>query len=306
MTLCYSILASLLILATLRSEDRVHCGHVPDMRVNSDLVLINALVTDRHGQVITGLDASDFRVFEDGREQALIYCANEDVPVSVALVLDTSGSIADRLDLLKQAATRFVRAANPADEYLLLKFAARAQVVLPFTTDTGRLLRAIASMEAGGSTALFDAVHLAVQEMRHARNTRKAVVIISDGVDNHSRYHEGQIKRLVSEIDFPLYAINVWQPQYGNRYAIERREPGTLELLSALTGGRAFDVRDLKKVPTVTELISLEIRHQYVLGYVPPNRTSDGKFRKVRVNVGIASGQALRISYRRGYHAPTK
>jgi Ca-activated chloride channel homolog len=118
-----------------------------------------------------------------------------------------------------------VRAANPADEYFLVEFEARPRVVLPFTTDANQLLQSIAHIAAGGSTALFDAVHLAVQEMRYASNPRKALVIVSDGMDNHSRHHERETKRLVSEIDFPIYAINLWQPQHGNRYAIQRRDP---------------------------------------------------------------------------------
>jgi VWFA-related protein len=133
-------------------------------------------------------------------------------------------------------------------------------------------------------------------------NTRRALLIVSDGMDNHSRHSERSTKRLVSEIDFPIYAINVWQPQYGNRYAIQRRDPETLESISAPTGGRAFAVRDLKKLPAVTELISLEIRHEYVLGYVPSNHASDGMFHKIRINVD--TDDRLRISNRAGYYSP--
>jgi Ca-activated chloride channel homolog len=170
----YSPLLLLTALTALQAQDLNSHGRTPDIRIYSDLVLINALVTDQHGRVITGLDASSFRIFEDGKEQAVKHCVSEDVPVSVGLVLDTSGSMSDKLKLMQEAAIGFVRAANPADEYFLVEFAARPRVVIPFTTDADQLFRSLAHIKAGGSTALFDAIHLAVQEMRHARNQRKA------------------------------------------------------------------------------------------------------------------------------------
>jgi Ca-activated chloride channel family protein len=297
-----SAMTSLLILPTLRAQDANPGGGVADIRIHSDLVLINALVTDRHGTVITALDASRFRLFDDGQEQTVKYCVSEDAPVSIGLVIDTSGSMGEKLDVLKQAAIQFVRAANPADEYFIVEFQNHPKVAVPFTDATDQVLGEIARIQAGGQTALFDAVQLAVQEMKKAGNTRKALLIVSDGIDNHSRHSERSTRRLVSEIDFPIYSINVWQPQYGNRYAIQRRDPETLESISAPTGGRAFAVRDLKKLPAVTELISLEIRHEYVLGYVPPNHVSDGMFHKIRINVD--TDDRLRISNRAGYYAP--
>jgi Ca-activated chloride channel family protein len=131
---------------------------------------------------------------------------------------------------------------------------------LPFTTDTNQLLRSVDRIQAGGSTALFDAVHLAVAEMHHARYPRKALLIVSDGMDNHSRYTERETKRLISEIDFPIYTINLWQPEQGNRYAIQRRDPGVLEAISNAAGGRQYSVRDLKRLAEATEFINLEIR----------------------------------------------
>ena len=301
---CFTSLAPLLMLAAVHAQNPGSRDRVADIRIHSDLVLINTLVTDRHGRAITGLGASSFRLFEDGQEQVVKYCVGEDMPASVGLVLDTSGSMGDKIDLLKQAAVQFVRAANPADEYLLLEFQARPQVVIPFTADTDDLLHAIASVEPGGATALFDAVHLAVSEMRHAKNPRRALVIISDGMDNHSRYHDRETRRLVSEVDFPIYGINVWQPQYGNRYAIQRRDPATLESISIPTGGRTFAVRDLKKLPAVTELISLEIRNEYVLGFTPSSRLADGRFHQVRVHVDSPDEHGLKISSRTGYRSP--
>jgi len=279
----------------------------PSLRVQSDLVLINALVTDSQGRPVTGLSASQFRLLEDGVEQIIKSCSSEDAPVSIGLVLDTSGSMGDKIELLKKAAIQFVRAANPADEYFAVQFQARPEIAVPLTTDTDRVLEFVNRIEAGGSTALFDAIHLAVNEMRRAQYPRKALIIVSDGMDNHSRYTERETKRLMSEVDFPIYGINVWQPQRsGNRYAIQRQDPSTLEMLLPRSGGRVFAVRDLKKLSMTTELISVEIRNEYVLGYAPSNRQANGKFHHVSINLESSPGRRLRISHRSGYYAPVQ
>ena len=278
-----------------------------NLRVESDLVLINALVTDPRGRPIIGLDASQFHLFEDGREQTIKSCSSEDVPVSIGLVLDSSGSMGDKIELLKNAASQFVKAANPADEYFIVQFQARPRIAVPFTTDADRLLGFINGLETAGSTALFDAIHLAANEMRRARYPRKAMLIVTDGMDNHSRNTERATKRLIAEVDFPMYGIDVWQPQRsGNRYAIQRQDPATLDTLLPPTGGRVYAVRDLRKLTLTMDLISQEIRYEYVLGYSPPNTALDGKFHKVTVQVESLLGQRLRISSRRGYYAPPR
>lgn len=278
-----------------------------DLHVHSDLVLIGMLVTDSRGTPVTDLDASRFHLFEDGREQVIRSCASEDVPVSVGLVLDTSGSMTTKLAWLKSAAIQFARASNPGDEYLLIEFHQRPRVILPFTADVEQVVDAIRRLEPGGSTPLFDAVHLAVGEMRNARFARRALLIISDGMDNHSRYTGRETRRLVSEVDFPIYSVNLWQRQIsGNRFAIQRRNPEILEALSTPTGGREFPVSEPRLLASVTESISSEIRQEFILGYAPSNHTLDGKFHKVRVRVEPAQKQHLKVSNRTGYYAPAQ
>jgi Ca-activated chloride channel family protein len=278
-----------------------------DIHVQSDLVLINASVTDSRGRPIIDLDASRFHILEDGKEQVIKSCSGEDVPVSIGLVLDTSGSMSAKVGLLKQAAIQFVRAANPYDGYFLVEFQQTPRVVLPFTTDIDQVLEAIGRMEAGGSTPLFDAVHLAVGEMRHSSYPRKALLIVSDGIENHSRYTQRETTRLISEVDFPIYTINLWERQRdGNRYAIQRRDPAVLETISTPTGGRDYPVLDLKKLASTTDLISLAIRHEYVLGYAPSDRRYDGKLHKVTVKVEPSPGQHFKISNRAGYYDPIR
>jgi len=278
-----------------------------NIRVNSDLVLINASITDSHGTPVTDIAPSRFHLFEDGIEQTIRYCVSEDSPVSIGLVLDTSASMGDKLAGVKKAAMQFVRAANPWDEFFLLIFRDRPEIVVPFTSDTQRLISEIESAEAGGSTALLDAFYLAFQQTRRGQNSRKAMLVVSDGIDNHSRYSKKEVKGLAREVEFPIYTINMWQPdRSGNRYAIQRRDPGLLEELAAPTGGRSFAARDQKKLIAIGERIGSEIRHEYVLGYVPSNREADGKFRHVSVTIRPNANSRLKISHRRGYVAPAQ
>lgn len=277
----------------------------PNIRVRSDQVLIHALVTKGHKFAVAGLDLSRFRLFEDGNEQVIRYCAGDDGPVSMGLVLDTSGIMGEKLSALKKVAVQFVRATNSADECFLLQFRGRPEVLVPFTSKTDRLISAIDSIESGGSTALEDAIYLALWQIRRAKNPRKAILVISYGMDNHSCYSARETKRLALELDSPIYTINLWEPpRSGSRYALQRRDPGLLEAISVLTGGRSFAVRDPNKLAATVDLISSEIRHEYVLGYVPSNRQADGKFRHVRVKVESSGTQKFEISYRPGYFAP--
>lgn len=187
-----------------------------EIRIKSDLVLINAFVTDSTGKPITGLTASQFKVFEDGNEQVITSCSNEDVPVSIGLVLDRSGSMSAKTGLIKTAAVQLARAANPSDEYFLVEFQSRAHVVVPFTADLDRLLRPVDRIQSGGNPTLFDAVHLAIEEMRYARFPRKALLIISDGMDNHSRYRPKRnkapgLRNRFSDLHNQCLGTPIWQ-----------------------------------------------------------------------------------------------
>jgi Ca-activated chloride channel family protein len=175
-------------------------GQSSDIQVQSNLVLIGTFVMDSRGSPVTDLDRSCFHLFEDGKEQVIRSWSSEDVSVSIGFVLDTSGSRASKLAMLKKAATHFVLTSNPNNEYLLIELQQRPRVVLAFTTNADRVLETIGRAQARGPTPLFDAVHLAVAEMRNARYPRRALLIVSDGSNNHSRYTERATKRLVSGI----------------------------------------------------------------------------------------------------------
>lgn len=296
------LFAALTLLAATASDKE----RPVNIRVRSDLVLINTLVTDGHGRIVPDLDPRRFRLFEDDREQVIRYCTAEEMPVSVGLVIDTSGSMGEKLVAAKTAAKRLVRTANASDEFFVLEFRDHPRIVIPFTSDVSRLDSAIDSLEPNGSTALLDGIYLALHEVRRAQQARTAIVFVSDGMDNHSRYSLRDVKSLALEIDAPVYTLNLWEPARSGRYAIQRRDPGLLEEISRPTGGRSIVARDPKRLIAAADLIGSEIRHHYVLGYVPSNREADGKVRHVQIKVEPSVGPRLKLSYRTAYRAPVQ
>lgn len=283
----------------------LHAG-IRDPAIHSepkDLVLINVLVTDLHGNPVTGLDASKFRLFEDGMEQVLKYCKSEDAPVSVGLILDTSGSMSSILAPVKKAVDRFIRETNPSNEYFIVEFQSHPHVVTPFTTDMDLLSRAIDHLESGGNTALFDAVYVAVDQMRTAKYSQKALLIVSDGLNLHSHHSERQTRRLAAKVDFPIYSICLYgepRSQTG-RHPMPRGDDAILNELSSPTGGRNFTLLSSKKLQSTMDLIAAEIRHQYILAYVPSDHTTASKFHRIRIHVQPQPGHRFRVSNRSGY-----
>jgi len=274
------------------------------IRTETDLTLVGASVTDPMGRLVTGLEQENFRVFEDGEEQEILRFSSEDVPVSIGVIFDMSGSMADKIDKSKQAAVQFFRTANPQDEFFLVNFNDRAQLVSQFTVSVDDLQNRLMYEGAHGLTALYDGVYLGLSQMRGAHNTKKALLIISDGGDNHSRYSETEVRKFVREADVQIYAIGLFEPD-GGPTPEERQGPGLLADLTAMTGGRAFAVQNLSQLPDVASKISMELRNQYVLGYRPSNRDHDGKWRKIKVKLRPPKGlPPLNVAAKTGYFAP--
>jgi Ca-activated chloride channel family protein len=281
---------------TSQAQPAELCGPTPKI-LQTNLVLINAVVTDRHGAPITDLNTPQFHVFEAGKEQVIKFCAQEDVPASIGIVLDTSGSMGTNVELLKAAVIEFLRAGNAADEYLIVMFRDHPKILVPFTSYGDQLTAAIRHLQAGGPTALLDAIYLTVQEVQHVKKARKAVLVISDGLENHSHYTAKEMNRLVSEVDFPIYAINLRSnPASGNRFSIQQRDPGILEAISTETGGRLYTIMGARKLASVLELIASEIRHEYVLGYVPSDEGGDSG--RIHIKIDPSPVQAVKVSYR--------
>jgi VWFA-related protein len=291
-----------------RGPEEVQERRSPNLRIDTNLVLINVTVTDPLNRFVTGLEAEHFKLTEDKVEQKITHFASEDAPLSVGLVFDASGSMGSKLQKSREAAAQFFRTANPEDEFFLVQFNDRPELVSGFTTNTEEIQNRLTFTQAKGRTALLDGLYLAMNHMKKARNPRKAVLILSDGGDNSSRYTESEIKNLVREADVQVYAIGIFEPIGARgRTPEELSGPSLLGELSEQTGGRHFPVENINELPDVAAKIGIELRNQYVLGYNPTNLEKDGKYRKVQVKLNQPKGlPPLRANFRQGYYAPAQ
>ncbi len=290
---------ALALLLSLTASAQIH--------VDSTLVVIPVTVTDAQHRFVLGLEKSDFTLFEDGVEQKVSQFAGEDAPISAGLLVDTSGSMSDKIELARQAVTQFLKTLDRHDEASLLTFGNRAQVVEPLTNSMSGIEEKLAAIEPEGLTALLDAVPLGLTQMRQARNARKALLIVSDGGDNNSKYTTAQVKALVREADVQVYAMGVFDrfPMLALS-AAEVSGPKLLAQLSEQTGGRVFSASSAADLPAVAARIGIELRNQYVLAYSPVNHKRDGKYRKVEVKVKAPPGlENLQARWRLGYYGPS-
>ena len=276
------------------------------VHIDVDLALVNVTVTDPYNRLVTGLEPDNFRVFENNVEQEIRYFSSEDVPISIGVIFDLSGSMANKVGKAKEAASQFFKTANPQDEFFLVSFNERAEVMSAFTSNIEDLQSRIISASAKGRTALLDAIYLGLSQMRTARNAKRALLIISDGGDNNSRYNEKDIKKLVRESDTQLYSVGVFDPfEYRSRTPEELNGPSLLTEVTELTGGRAFTIENVNELPDIAAKISAELRNQYVLGYRPSNKSHDARWRKIKVKLRAPKGlPPLSIYAKTGYYAP--
>jgi Ca-activated chloride channel homolog len=290
----------------LLSAAVVHGQDVPNFKADSTLVLIPASVTDHSNRFVLGLHKQDFHILEDGVEQKIVSLSGEDAPLSIGLLYDRSGSMSDKQQPSRQAATQFLRTLNSSDEAFLVDFADEAKVAQSFTSRPEELDLKLDLLQPGGLTALLDAVNLGLHEMKSARNPRKALLIVSDGGDNHSLYTAKQIQALVREADVQIYAMGVFEPSFSLGLAPEEVSgPRLLAEIAEQTGGRAFSATAGADLPSVATRIGIELRNQYVLAYQPSNHEKDGKYRRVEVRVNPPPGlPELKVHWRLGYYAP--
>jgi Ca-activated chloride channel homolog len=276
------------------------------IRAEVDLALVNVTVTDPYNRLVTGLEPDNFRVFEDGIEQEVVSFSSEDVPISIGVIFDFSGSMANKVDKAREAALQFFKTANPQDEFFLVSFNERAELTSAFTNSVEDLQSRMMLTAPKGRTALLDAIYLGLSQMRGAHNAKRALLILSDGGDNHSRYNENDIKRLVKEADTQLYAIGIYDPLgYRNRTPEELNGPSLLAEITELTGGRVFAVEHLNDLPDIASKIGMELRNQYVLGYRPSNHVHDARWRKIKVKLRAPRGlPPLSVYAKTGYYAP--
>jgi len=239
-------------------------------------------VTDADNRPITDLKRENFQLFEDKIEQDIQYFSSEGAPLSLGIVFDISHSMENNLDVAREAAARFLEAGTPEDEYLLVEFASRAELAADFTTDISRLRDRLAFRSAKGATALYDAVYLGLASVKSGQNPKKALLLITDGEDNHSRYSRSDIREFVRESNVQIYIIDLGRALVGE--------------LAEMTGGHSYrgSVDDLEDI---CEKIAFELKSQYVLGYKSSNTNKDGKFRRIRVRATPPPGM-LRFNVR--------
>ncbi len=274
-----------------------------NIKVNSTLILVPVSVNDPLNRPVSGLDKENFRIFEDKIPQPITSFAMDDEPVAVGLVFDTSGSMGEKLKRSRMAAREFFRLSGSDDEYFLVEFDSSPRLEVHLTSDTGSIESQLTFSRSHGSTALLDAILLALQEMKHSKKNKKALLVISDGGDNNSRYTPKEVNKVVVESDVLIYSIGVFG---GGSTPEEAGGPGLLGQISERTGGRLFEA-NVAELPNIAKMIGIELRNRYVLGYSPQNQVRDGKYHRIEVRLVPPRGlPKLTAHWRTGYNAPVE
>lgn len=278
--------------------------NTPPIKKDVDLVLVPVTITDPMNRLVTGLERENFIVMESGQRQEIRHFSSEDAPLSLGVVFDMSGSMGNKIDKAREAVVEFFKTANPEDEFFMVTFSDRPEILADFTTSIEDIQGKLVSVLPKGRTALLDAIYLGVNKMRSAKHNKKALLVISDGGDNRSRYTDNEIKSLVKESDVQIYSIGIFD--FSPSTLEERMGPALLAEVSEVTGGRTFTITDPNELADVATKIGVELRNQYVLGYRPTNTTKDGRWRKVKVRLQPPKGlPPLTVYNKTGYYAPT-
>jgi len=287
------------------STDKAGKQTTQTLKIDVDLVLVSATVTDSLNRYVSGLEGSHFQVWEDKIEQKVEYFSAEDVPISIGVIFDVSGSMKDKIATARQAAATFLKTGNPEDEYFLVEFANRPEVASDFTTDVTKLQNKLIMTPAKGMTAMYDSVYLGLEKLKEGTNPKKALLLITDGEDNRSRYTFQNVKEFVKEQDVQIYGIGIVD-DFNSQLGAGRTGRALIEELSELTGGQAMFPDSVYELEDICTKIAVELKNQYVLGYHSTNGAKDGKWRKLRVKVNPPKGiQRLNVRAKQGYYAPT-
>ena len=277
------------------------------LRVNVDLVLVNATVTDsRTGRPVTGMQREHFEVFEDRVQQEILYFSAEDVALSVGIIFDVSGSMKSKMSDARDAAVAFLKTGSPQDEHFLIPFSGSAEIAQDFTSDISRLQNRLIFTPAQGMTALYDAIYLGLEKVKEGSNPKKALLMITDGQDNRSRYTFRNVREFLKESDVQIYAIGIVD-RYNSQLAMGRSGRALIQELSNETGGRSFFPTSVYELEDITTKIAVELKNQYVIGYLSTNKNADGEWRRIQVRVNPPRG-APRLSVRakKGYYGPVQ
>jgi Ca-activated chloride channel homolog len=280
-------------------------GNFAVLKKNVDLVTVPVTITDQMNRLVVGLDKNNFEVFEGKQQQEIRNFSSEDAPASVGIILDTSGSMSTKIERAREAVGEFCKTANLQDEFFMITFSDTPHLVADFTSNTADIQDQLVLASPKGRTSLLDAVYLAIEKMRQATRPKKALLIISDGGDNRSRYTEQEVKSLVKEADVTLYAIGIYDRDFPTPEEI--LGPLLLKELADATGGQAFTIDNPNDLPNVASRIGQELREQYLLAYRPEVTPHDGKWHKIKVKLTLPKGLPFfQVHARAGYYAPAQ
>ena len=274
------------------------------IRVDVSSVVLHASVQNHKGAAVSGLGKDDFQVYEDGARQQIEFYSHDDIPVTVGLVLDNSGSMQPKREVVIAAALAFARSSNPQDQMFVVNFNEHVSLGLPanlpFTDQTAQLQDALSRFKTNGETALYDALAVALEHLKKGNRDKKVLIVVSDGGDNASHYKLSQILALATQSDAIIYTIGIYTDEDPDQ------NPGALRNLSKTTGGEAFFPQSIPDVVPVCERIAHDIREQYTLAYSPANRKQDGAYRTIQVKAKAPGHGSLTVLTRAGYYAPSK
>jgi VWFA-related protein len=267
-----------------------------DIRVDTTVVLIPVEVSDQIGHPVTGLEKTDFRLAEDKAARTITSFVTEDEPVAVCVVFDRSSSVAPSIGLSRRTVAEFFKSANPEDEFCLVEFASAPKVVVPLGQDNGNDIQLkVGLSKPQGSTAMFDGIYMALHEVKKSKKQKRALLLVTDGDDNNSRYTQSELKNVIQESDVLIYTVGVGAPDWAE---------SLLKKMSEETGGRYFG-GSFADLPDIAEKVAIDLRNRYLLGFSPASLARDGKYHRVEVKVVPPPGlPPLKVSWRRGYYAP--
>lgn len=273
-------------------------------RLNSNVVLVQVSVTDRNNHPVLGLEQDRFQILEDHVEKPLEYFGRDDASLSVGMILDVSGSIGPALGKVRDALARFCEVANPEDEFFLVTVSSTPTLLQPFTNQCGNLQAKMFRIPSGGNTSLLDGIAMGLDQLKKAHNTRRALFVVTDGQDNHSRFTQREVMNMALEADAQIYMLGLPATAPTTFEGIDLDGTMYFEELAAVTGGKFFPIIRKSQIPDTAKTIGEELHNQYVLGYRASAVVMDGKFHRILVKLNpLPGGPKLIASYRSGYYA---
>jgi Ca-activated chloride channel family protein len=275
------------------------------LRVDVDLVLVPVTVSDQRDHLVMGLQRDAFNVLDQSNQEVIRHFSSQDTPISLGIILDLSSSMREKIERSREAVVQFLRSANPEDEFFLIAFNDRPELLVDFTSSVEEVQGEISKAKPDGTTALLDALYLGLDRMKNTRYERKVLLVVSDGGENHSRYTIKDVWSVLREAGVQVYALGIFDE--APRTKAERMGPDLLAAITGITGGRTFHINNLKKIGDAAAELSIELRNQYLVAYRPSNLACDGKWHKITVRVTPPQDlPRLRVHAKAGYYAPVQ